>query len=1079
MKEPFPGTEVDLAIQRKMGYGSTLIQDGNCLSTDFNKRGVPQSSSWIPWILSPSRWAVVLTIGSLLIAILLGGFILRIVEDRLVAAAGESLAVAAVDIAGKLDLQMAERYGDIQVLARSRIFQERDVAAMTEALRWTADVYPAYEWIAVLDVTGRIIAATNPASIGQERGDQHWFQSVRDAGRIMAIEPRASQDSDGAIVASLTAPIKGQAGEFLGVVTSRIALAILEDCFARTVTALQAQWGSNVRIEYQFIDQAGEIIADSPFREEGVVNLKKMGVPSARLFDSAPPGFVEERHLRRQVDVVTGFAMTKGIEEIGAFRWGVLVRVDRDDLVAPVRETVRTIGLVSIAMILPIAGVLLWSVRRMQKSREAAIEERERAQDAEHKFQYLIESAPDAILITDKDSRIVMVNRQAERLFGFTLDDLRGHPIELLVPERLRARHRTHHARQPMTLEGEPRSGEFDSVGRRRNGAEFPVEVRLSHAELSEGLFMIAIIRDMTRQRRAERELLAAKEAAEAAARAKSDFLATMSHEIRTPMNGVIGMTDLLLDTELTDEQREYAETVRNCGRHLLAIIDDILDFSKGEAGKLTLDVIDFDLRTATEEVVTLLAERAADKGLNLACLFHADVPVMLQGDPGKLRQILFNLVGNAIKFTERGEVVVTVKLVQHVGAEATVRFEVSDTGVGIDENTRDRQFQPFVQADSSTTRKYGGTGLGLAICRQLVKLMGGQIGVESQTGEGSTFWFTVPFRVRPGSPPPLDMTETSLKGRRLCIVDDHATNRRVLELYAKKREISCLSAENGRQALQLLRDAALRHEACDVAIIDWEMPGMSGLDLARAIKADALLAPTRLILLASRGRRGDARLAHDAGCTAYLTKPIREVELHNCLAAVLSPSSRAITLTNRSGHHAPAADLITRHTLAEARTRAGLRVLLAEDNVVNQKVAVRIVEKQGFRVDVVTNGQEAVEAASRAAYAAILMDCQMPVMDGLQAAAEIRRRETSGIHVPIIAMTANVAVDDRAACLAAGMDDFLSKPVQAQTLAEVLARWCLTSDRAGQTVAAGRRRAEGENCGDHPIRGELSWNRS
>ncbi|MCA1957323.1 MAG: response regulator [Nitrospira sp.] len=989
---------------------------------------------------------MVLTVGSLLVALLIGGVVLRIVENRLVAAAGESLALAAVDIAGKLDLEMAERYSDIQMLARSRTFQEADVLVMTEHLQWMADAYAAYEWLAAVDARGRIIAATDEGRLGLSKEQQPWFQSVRAVGRVVATEPRPSEDLGGAIVASLTAPIEGPSGEFLGAVTEEISLAVLEDCFARTVTALQAQWGSTVRVEYQFLNRAGEVIADSHLREEGTVNLKRKGLPSAQLFDSAPPGFIEERHLRRQVDVITGYAMTKGIEELDAFRWGILVRVDRDDLVNPIRATITKIGFAGGGMILPLVGALLWSVRRQHKSYAVAAEERERAQDAERKFQHLIEAAPDAILITDGEGRIVLSNRQAERLFGFSPDELGGRPIEMVVPEQFRVRHRAHRASCATSPAIRLISDGFDSVGRRRNGIEFPAEIRLSHAELSGGLFMITVIRDMTQQRRAERELLAAKESAEAAARAKSDFLATMSHEIRTPMNGVIGMTDLLLDTELTAEQREFAETIRNCGRHLLAIINDILDFSKGEAGKLTLEAIDFDLRATTEGVIDLLAERAAHKGLNLAGLFHADVPVALRGDPGKLRQVLFNLIGNAIKFTEQGEVVVTVGLVRRTDDEAIVRFEVADTGVGIEAEAQRRLFQPFVQADSSTTRKYGGTGLGLAICKQLVRLMDGQIGVASQVGKGSTFWFTVQFQVLSTTLPSFNTTVTNLKGRRLCVVDDHATNRRVIELYAEKWGASCLSAENGCQALQLLRDAARCNQVCDVAIIDSQMPGMSGLDLVKAVKADPLLAATRLVLLTSRGQRGDAVLARDAGCMAYLTKPVRETQLRECLAAVLNAPPTSMTVEGNSGHHVPTSNLITRHSLAEARMRDSPRILLAEDNIVNQKVAVRMLEKMGYRVDVVTNGREAVEAVSRASYAVVLMDCQMPVMDGLQAAAEIRRQEAPGVRLPIIAMTANVAVDDRAACLAAGMDDFVSKPVQAQTLAAVLARWYPTS---------------------------------
>lgn len=1030
--------------------GAAAVSVGNCPPGVLKREGDHRERPWEARVLHSYRWFPILTLGSVCIALLVGAGILRSVEHRLVAAAGESLALAAVDIAGKLDLQMAERYGDIQMLARSRTFREHNVAAMTESVKWMADAYPVYEWIAVVDATGRIIAATDAGTLGEDRSRRQWFRSARDLGVVDAGEPKASEDSHGVIAAMLTAPIKGESGEFLGVVTSRISLAVLEDSFARTATALQAQWGSDVRIEYQFLSRTGEIIADSHLREEGEVNLKRMGLLSAQLFDSAPPGFVEERHLRRHVEVVTGYAMTKGVEELGAFRWGVLVRVDRDDLLAPIRTTVAKIGLAGVGMWLPVAGLLLWSARRLHDSLAVAVKERGRAQDAERKFQHLIETAPDAIVMTDDEGRIVLSNRQAEVLFGFTADELVGQRIETLVPERFRARHRAHSMRYTAAPTVRPMGYGLDLVGRRRDGTEFPVQISLSHTEISEGRFVIAAIRDVTQQKLAEGELLAAKEAAEAAARAKSEFLATMSHELRTPINGIIGMNDLLLDTTLTSEQREFAQTVRYSGYILLDVVNDILDFSKIEARKVEIETIDFDLHSMVEETVALLAERAYTKGLELACLLHANVPAFVRGDPGRLRQILFNLIGNAIKFTEEGEVVVTVELVDEVarnGAnEVGIRCEVVDTGIGLTAEQCARIFQPFVQADSSTTRKYGGTGLGLAICKELAGLMGGDIGVDSIPGRGSTFWFTVRMARQPNGHQVRLTMEAPLRGRRCLIVDEHAINRRILEHQLRVHGIFCESAEDAVLALGRLRTAADRGAPFDVAILDSHTSSINGLELARRIKEDPAMRSVRVVLLASLGNRGDAKAAREAGVAAYLTKPVRQTQLIDCLKVVIGLDQEATS-------PAEPAPLITRHRLAEARTGLRGRVLVVDDNPVNRKVAARLVEKLGYSVDIAANGREAIDAVARSKYNAVLMDCHMPEINGLQAAAEIRRREASGTHLPIIAMTASATEDDRAMCLAAGMDDFVSKPVQGKTVAEVLALWVASPEGRSGTI--------------------------
>jgi two-component system sensor histidine kinase/response regulator len=644
----------------------------------------------------------------------------------------------------------------------------------------------------------------------------------------------------------------------------------------------------------------------------------------------------------------------------------------------------------------------------------------------ERQFRALLESAPDPMVISNAEGTIEMINRQTEVLFGYSQSELVGQPVRRLVP-----------GSGDEEAAGNEPNGDEDlgqqpdgTTGLTRDGREIPLDITRSPIDTDKGTRIVSAMRDITLRKQAQAQLRHAKEVAEEATRMKSDFLANMSHEIRTPMNAIIGMAHLALRTELDARQRDYVTKIRLAGQHLLGVINDILDFSKIESGHMGVEVVDFELEKVLGGITDFISEKAAAKGLEVLLDVDPRLPNDLRGDPLRLGQVLINYASNAVKFTEQGSVVIRLRLIEEGPDCLLVRFEVEDTGIGLTPEQIGRLFESFSQADTSTTRKYGGTGLGLAISRRLAQLMGGDVGVVSTPGAGSTFHFTA--RLERGlARRQRQLPQPDLRGRRVLVVDDNALALRIMSEMLRSMTFRVEVASSGEQAIETVADADLGNDPFTIVFLDWRMPGLDGIETARRLAAMPLSAAPRRILVTAYGREEAFNEAEDAGFDGVLIKPVSPSLLFDAALKALGADVQSDVPIGSFSRLEEADDAILR----------GARVLLVEDNELNQQVARELLATVGVDVEVADNGEVALRRLQSGSYDLVLMDVQMPVMDGLECTTRIRQLPEFA-HLPILAMTANAMAGDRERSLAAGMNDHVTKPIDPAELFDALHRW-------------------------------------
>jgi len=865
-----------------------------------------------------------------------------------------------------------------------------------------------------------------PEIVGVDLSASDWCRGVQ-AGRPYVSEAYRSEIAGRPLAIAIAVPVRA-----IGADVSSPPLAFLVVVYPLdAISAFAHGLAKAEGLDLTLTDQRGTLLASTGIRAPDADTLVSVGSdPRVRGALAGRSGVT--RSDGGHGDSLSGFAPVPGIG------WTVTSEVPAHEALASVRELRTTVVAVAaiLVLVMMIGVALLARALRQRRDADRTLLEREANTRA------ILDAATDAFVSMDSDGTITAWNKKAAEIFGWTEAEAVGRDVfETCFPPEKREFYVRRWAAIQAANDGVIENRRVEIFARHSDGRTFPAEVAGWPVRQGERWGFNAFIHDISDRKGVEAALAAARDQALAASQLKSEFLANMSHEIRTPMNGVLGMISVLLETDLGVEQREFARTVQASGEALLNILNDILDFSKIEAGRLDLESIDFDLRALVEDVASMFSQPAHAKGLELVCSVPVEMPAVLRGDPGRLRQIVTNLVGNAVKFTPSGEVVLELTMAGGDDTSTTMRFQVVDTGIGITESAQAPVFESFAQADTGTTRRYGGTGLGLTISRQLVDLMGGEIGLTSEVGRGSTFWFTVPLQR--GGPAPAAPPRASLPGLRVLVVDDNATNREVLTRFLQSWGVRSDAADGAFDARRAIAAATVAGDPFDAALLDLNMPDVDGIELGRAIAGDTSHPPTKLVLLTSSGEAGEADRAREAGITTYLTKPVRQSQLHDCLATLLITPPDV----------APAAALPPERP--SPRTGSSGRILLAEDNLVNQRVASAMLVNLGYSVDIVADGAAAVAAAAATCYRAILMDCQMPVMDGYQATAQIRSLHGESSRTPIVAVTASAMKSDVQRCLDAGMDDYLSKPVRLQALGTVMARWAPERPDAAAALVA------------------------